>query len=53
MWPLTPVVGSYVSNNAGMDVHMVALMQQASGYCVGVLVATPSSSRPFPTRFRL
>ena len=31
------VVGSYVSNNAGMDVHMVALMQQASGYCVGVL----------------
>lgn len=31
------VVGSYVSNNAGMDVHMIALMQQASGYCVGVL----------------
>ena len=31
------VVGSYVSNNAGMDVHMVALMQQARGYCVGVL----------------
>ncbi|MEF2896121.1 MAG: transporter substrate-binding domain-containing protein, partial [Senegalimassilia anaerobia] len=31
------VVGSYVSNNAGMDVHMVVLMQQASGYCVGVL----------------
>ena len=31
------VVGTYVANNAGMDVHMVALMQSVGGYSVGVL----------------
>lgn len=31
------VVGTYVARNAGMDVHMVALMQTAGGYSVGVL----------------
>lgn len=31
------VVGTYVARNAGMDVHMVALMQAAGGYSVGVL----------------
>lgn len=31
------VVGSYVAHNAGIDVHMVALMQAVGGYSVGVL----------------
>lgn len=31
------VVGTYVANNAGMDVRMVALMQSVGGYSVGVL----------------
>lgn len=31
------VVGMYIAHNAGMDVHMVALMQAAGGYSVGVL----------------
>ncbi|OUO90903.1 ABC transporter substrate-binding protein [Gordonibacter sp. An230] len=31
------VIGTYAAHNAGDDVHIVALMQQPSGYSVGVL----------------
>lgn len=30
------VIGAYAAHNAGDEVHIVALMQQAGGYCVGV-----------------
>ncbi len=30
------VVGSYAAYSNGIDAHMVALMQQPSGYCIGV-----------------
>lgn len=31
------VIGTYAAHSAGYDVHIVALMQQPSGYAVGVL----------------
>ncbi|WP_080798395.1 substrate-binding periplasmic protein [Arabiibacter massiliensis] len=31
------VIGAYAAHNAGDEVHVVALMQQPSGYCAGVL----------------
>jgi len=31
------VIGTYAAHNRALDAHIIALMQQAGGYCIGVL----------------